>query len=313
MTEINELGDIIPDDIIKIAKEKGCISSRYIYIDGKYPNKGPAASVGSYKATRFGNRYNAENNKMFVKEQWVIFRSPSSPKDNKSNSQIISSRNTENQNYNYKPESCAKAKKHTEILSKVYEIFKKKIPECNVYLTVYRTGKIKHLYNKAEKESRCTFYHLKIYDTSFGNRNIKDPDAIVAILDTVNYVIEVKWGYITEYPTERSDMLSIFNEKEQQEIIEMTTMPTTNCIIKGPYVKNGQDMHGNETIKVKLDKNTKYIVVSDIKSIYQRNPTLLNIIKKMHLPYKNLYSICDIAYDVDNYKSLENFIDENTP
>ena len=75
----NEFGDEIPGNIAEKARDMGCIKPKYIYKDGKYGGKFPAASIGSSKATRFRNIENAEANKINLGEGWVVFKSPSSP------------------------------------------------------------------------------------------------------------------------------------------------------------------------------------------------------------------------------------------
>lgn len=75
---VNECSDEIPKNIATKAKDMGCIKPKYIYKDGQYCGKFPAASIGSSKATRFRNAENAENNKINLGEGWVVFKSPSS-------------------------------------------------------------------------------------------------------------------------------------------------------------------------------------------------------------------------------------------
>ena len=52
---VNECGDEIPEHIAKKAREMGCIKPRYIYKNGQYGGKFPAASIACKKATRFRN------------------------------------------------------------------------------------------------------------------------------------------------------------------------------------------------------------------------------------------------------------------
>ncbi len=73
---VNECNQEIPSDIAKKAREIGCISPLYIYKDGQYGGKFPAASIGGSKATRFRNAYNAESMKVDLGNGWVVFKSP---------------------------------------------------------------------------------------------------------------------------------------------------------------------------------------------------------------------------------------------
>lgn len=75
---MNELGMDVPSSVAKKASDKGCIKGvRYVYKDGKYGGKFPAASIGGKKATRFGNMDSANANKVDLGSGWVAFTSPS--------------------------------------------------------------------------------------------------------------------------------------------------------------------------------------------------------------------------------------------
>lgn len=73
----NEFGEEVPEHIAEKARNEGCIKPRYIYRDGQYNGKFPAASIGCTKATRFRNAANAEQSKVNLGEGWVVFKSPS--------------------------------------------------------------------------------------------------------------------------------------------------------------------------------------------------------------------------------------------
>jgi hypothetical protein len=74
---VNEFNETIPADVAKKALELGCKSPKYVYKDGEYHGKYPAASIGGSKATRFGNASSAEAHKIDLGKGWVVFRSPS--------------------------------------------------------------------------------------------------------------------------------------------------------------------------------------------------------------------------------------------
>jgi hypothetical protein len=74
----NEFGEEIPEHIAEKAREMNCIKPKYIYRDGQYHGKFPAASIGCTKATRFRNAANAESHKVNLGDGWVVFKSPSS-------------------------------------------------------------------------------------------------------------------------------------------------------------------------------------------------------------------------------------------
>ncbi|MCS3923907.1 hypothetical protein [Methanosalsum natronophilum] len=73
----NELKEEVPDNIVQIARELGCIKvPKYIYKDGNY-DKFPAACIGGSKATKFRSMESANANKVELGDGWVAFRSPS--------------------------------------------------------------------------------------------------------------------------------------------------------------------------------------------------------------------------------------------
>lgn len=75
---INEFGEHVPENVIIKGIERGCIKCpTYIYRDGKYNNKFPAASIGGQKATRFRSFESANAHKVMLCDGWVAFRSPS--------------------------------------------------------------------------------------------------------------------------------------------------------------------------------------------------------------------------------------------
>jgi formylglycine-generating enzyme required for sulfatase activity len=74
----NELGTEVPPSVTKKAEQMGCLQSvKYVYLDGVYGSRFPAASIGSKKATRFGNIASANAHKVNLGSGWVAFKSPS--------------------------------------------------------------------------------------------------------------------------------------------------------------------------------------------------------------------------------------------
>lgn len=74
----NEVGTDIPPEIERRAREKGCHQGiKYVYKDGNYGDKYPAASIGGQKATRFRNLNSANSHKVQIGKGWVAFESPS--------------------------------------------------------------------------------------------------------------------------------------------------------------------------------------------------------------------------------------------
>ena len=81
----NEVGTEIPEHIIKKAKKMECLSTKFIYQDGKYGGKNgfPAANLGGGRATRFANWDSAKKHKIQLGDGWEIFKSPTYAKQNK--------------------------------------------------------------------------------------------------------------------------------------------------------------------------------------------------------------------------------------
>lgn len=202
--------------------------------------------------------------------------------------------------------SKSTAEKHTSISCQIEDILKGIHPEYQTYITVY--GARNH-YSAAEKKTNRTFYHLRMYDKN--DKKIKYPDIIVVEKDVVKYVIEVKWGFVKDYPNIKTDLNSIFNTKELKEIINMIKN-ARYCKINGPYVQNGVKVQGSESFRFEIDVNTKFVIVSDLKGLYDSNSSAFERIKqKYNFNYKNVYisiDICDIIENVDIFQSFENYL-----
>lgn len=198
------------------------------------------------------------------------------------------------------------AEKHTSISCQIEDIFKEIHPEYQTYITVYRALEY---YSIAEEETKRTFYHLKMYDKN--DNNIKDPDIIVVEKDVIKYAIEVKWGFVEDYPYIQTDLNSIFSTKELNEIIDMIKN-AGYCKINGPYVQNGVKVQGNKTASFEIDDNTQFVIVSDLKGLHDSNSSTFETIKqKYKINYKDnniSIDICDIIENVDIFQSFENYL-----
>lgn len=202
--------------------------------------------------------------------------------------------------------SKSTAEKHTSISCQIEDIFKGIHPEYQTYITVYRA---REHYSVAEKNTKRTFYHLKMYDKN--DNNVKDPDIIVVEKDIIKYAIEVKWGFVGDYPNIQTDLKSIFNPKELKEIIDMIKN-AGYCKINGPYVQNGVKVQGSESSRFKIDYSTKFVIVSDLKGLHDSNSSAFESIKqKYNFNYKNTnisIDICDIIENVDIFQNFENYL-----
>ncbi|MCK4475891.1 MAG: hypothetical protein KAU16_04115 [Methanophagales archaeon] len=287
---VNECNEEIPDYIVSRAIELGCINHLYIYKEGKYGGKFPKASIGCSKATHFRNATNAESMKVPLGDGWVAFKSPSEKGSHR--------------NRFPKSSSKSKAEKHTSILCQIEDIVERMYH--NKFKT-YLTTHTRKYYKETEKESRKTFYHLKMYTTDppKGRSNVKDPDSIVVEGHEIRYVIEVKWG--------STDLKSIFdsNSDELTKIKDLIRESKV-CRVIGPYIQNGIEVNENEKhIDFKVCSNTRFLVVSDLRGLLKSHPADFGSIKRKYKDFDNLFSICDIKEDVETFYSLDTFLKEN--
>ena len=75
----NELDEDIPPDVEAEAKRLSCQKSvKYVYRDGHYPTKGPAASIDCAKRAIRLTRYPLEQLKVALGSGYVAFKSPNS-------------------------------------------------------------------------------------------------------------------------------------------------------------------------------------------------------------------------------------------
>jgi len=72
----NECGIEVPEEIIARALKLGSINCpKYVYKDGEYGNKLPAASIGGEKATRIRHLKVLHLRKIELGNGWVVFKS----------------------------------------------------------------------------------------------------------------------------------------------------------------------------------------------------------------------------------------------
>jgi hypothetical protein len=75
----NELGQQVPEDVEALASTAGCLEGvKYVYQNGRYGQSYPRASIGCARPTRFRSM-NFERYLVTLKDDWVAFRSPSTP------------------------------------------------------------------------------------------------------------------------------------------------------------------------------------------------------------------------------------------
>ena len=289
---VNKCNDEIPNYIVSKAREKGCINPLYIYNEGKYGGKLPKASIGCTNATRFRNAANVESMKVPVGDGWVAFKSPTG-------------KGSHQNRFIPKSSSEAIAEKHTSILCHIEDIFMNLPLKYKTYLTTHNSVH----YKNAEKRTNRTFHHLAMYTTDRPRQDshVKDPDSIVIDIESgvILYVIEVKWGYLKNSPN--TDLNTLFKPKELNEIIRMIKTSKV-CRVEGPYIRNGDVVPKNEKEKLPdftVNSNTKFLVVSDLKGLWESNPAVFNSIKIQYENSRNQFSICDVKENVDTFYSLE--------
>lgn len=212
-------------------------------------------------------------------------------------------------NKNYTSSTASKPLKHTNILGFVENIFNHYQPDYRVFLGTHGKGSHGVHYREAEKRSNRAYYSLKMYKSLPPKKgyNVKDPDCIVIKKNIIKYVIEIKWGYLKNYPNESTDMLSIFKNKELKETLE-TINYSKCCRVKGPYVSDGDEIPAKFTKDYIVNENTKYLIISDLKGLLENRKSDFNSIKNKYQNYQNLFDICDIKEDVDIFNSLTNYL-----
>ena len=74
----SELDIEVPEYIIEEARRIGSIAApKYVYRDGEYGDRLPAASLGCETPTHFRSPESAMQNKEYLSDGWVVFWSPS--------------------------------------------------------------------------------------------------------------------------------------------------------------------------------------------------------------------------------------------
>jgi len=291
-------GERIPYEIMKKAEELGCLNTKYIYRDGDYGNKYPVASIGGKKCSPFRNLERAERSKVHLGQGWVAFRSPSAQKIKSGNSDLP-------------PHSFAIAQKHINVSLQIEDIVKELELPYKTFIATHATGKSKQAYQPIEEGCGRTYYNLKEYSTNPPKRQsrIKDPDVVIVDAHFVKYVIEVKWGYITDVPIE-SDLFKIFKGEEYEKHIRATKQGKV-VRVRGPASAKGIRYRSNQdtpTDDYEVSNNTKYLVISDLYNLHRQSPDLFNKLNQNIIKNKDNMIFLDIKQEVKDIPSLKDWL-----
>lgn len=294
-------GERIPYEIRKKAEALGCLNTKYIYRDGDYGNKYPAASIGGKKCSPFRNLERAERSKVHLGHGWVVFQSPSAQKIKSGNSDLP-------------PHSFAIAQKHINVSLQIEDIVKELGLPYKTFIGTHATGKSKQAYQPIEEGSGRTYYNLKEYSTNPPKRQsrIKDPDVVIVDAHFVKYIIEVKWGYITDVPIE-SDLFKIFKGDEYEKHIRATKQGKV-VRVRGPASAKGIRYRSNQvtsTDNYKVSNNTKYLVISDLYNLHRQSPVQFNKLNQNIIKNKDNMIFLDIKQEVRAIPSLKDWLSNN--
>lgn len=287
-------GKRIPYEIRKKAEALGCRNTKYIYRDGDYGNKYPVASIECQeKCTPFRNRESAERSKVHLGQGWVAFRSPSAQKIKSGNSDLP-------------PHSLAIAQKHINVSLQIEDIVKAVGLPYKTFIGTHASGKYKEAYQPIEEESGRTYYNLKVYSTNPPKKpsHIKNPDVVIVDAHFVKYIIEVKWGYITDVPIE-SDLFKIFKGEEYKKHIRATIQGNvvTACAKGIPY--------GSTQVTFEVSNNTKYLIISDFYNLHRQSPSQFNKLNQNIIKNKDNMIFLDIKQEVRDIPSLKDWLSKN--
>jgi len=303
-------GERIPFEIRKKAEELGCRNTKYIYRDGDYGNKYPTASIGGKKCSPFRNLEHAEKCKVHLGHGWVAFRSPSAQKIKSGNSEqkdLVSTRKIGDLPPNH---SFAIAQKHINVSLQIEDIVKELGLSYKTFIGTHATG----AYQTIEEGSGRTYYNLKEYSTNSPKQQsqIKDPDVVIVDTHFVKYIIEVKWGYITDVPIE-SDLFKIFKGDEYVKHIRATIQGKV-VRVRGPACAKGIRYRSNQvtsTLNYEVSNNTKYLVISDFYNLYRQSPGQFNKLNQNIIKNKDNMIFLDIKQEVKNIPSLKDWLSKN--
>ena len=305
-------GERVPFEIRKKAEALGCRNTKYIYRDGDYGNKYPVASIECQeKCTPFRNRESAERSKVHLGQGWVAFRSPTSAQKIKSGNSEQKDPVSTRKNGNLPPHSLAIAQKHINVSLQIEDIVKELGLPYKTFIGTHATGKSKRAYQPIEEGSGRTYYNLREYSTNPPKKlfHIKNPDVIIVDAHFVKYIIEVKWGYITDVPIE-SDLFKIFKGDEYEKHIRATKQGKV-VRVRGPASAKGIRYRSNQvtfTDNYKVSNNTKYLVISDLYNLHRQSPDDFNKLNKNIITNKDNMIFLDIKQEVKDIPSLKDWL-----
>jgi len=208
-----------------------------------------------------------------------------------------------------------KAKKHIDISLKIEDIVKEIKHDLDTYVGTYTAGNSGQIYQRIEEDSNRTFYSLALFidgEHSRGSHK-KDPDVIVVDprYGKVILVIEVKWAWIPNAPPNiKRDIFDIFEGEEYGNFISGVKYGTSVDVNGPACVDRIRKRHASFTLRTsfKITKRTKFLVVTDIHSLFERSSGDYSRLSKYIEQNREYFETLDIDRSVNGIMDLRSYL-----
>ncbi len=203
-----------------------------------------------------------------------------------------------------------KANKHIKICIAVKKIIEN--AELKIYLATHLTGRAGKIYGSLEEQTGEEFWSLRMYSSKTPDERsrVKDPDIIAVKNDRIKYVVEVKWGFVSNY-TNSTDLMSIFKETEMNEIKNMIDKSQV-CRVIGPKVYGSTRVNQNKKFNFFRNEETKFLLVSDFTGLYNEQRSVFDEFQELfhtnYSDYDDKLLILNIDKDVGNIQPFANYL-----
>lgn len=167
------------------------------------------------------------------------------------------------------------AKKHVQISERIYRDVADCRSDLKVYLATHsRRG---NYYEIAEGDSGLEFWGISLYPTSKPSGGaLKLPDGIVADKKrgVVSYVLEIKWGWITDLDRlGESDLSALVKDKGAEERVKIKSAISRgkSCRVGKRKFPKGKEWESHKE-DFRITEETKFLLISDFCGMMKRYP-----------------------------------------
>ncbi|MFC1713672.1 hypothetical protein ACFL6S_08390 [Candidatus Poribacteria bacterium] len=190
--------------------------------------------------------------------------------------------------------SAKKAEEHIQICKRIKSATEKRFADLDpsVYFSTHHHGRYGKLYHKCEEKSREDFWGIAIHSDNEPNRDsiVKRPDVIITEDQRCLYVIEVKWGWISDLHGNYQSSDLRFGNGELEKIAKTVSEGKICRVGKHAVLGKPIPMPEPDDPDFRITSKTEFLLISDFNELMKGCPEYDRIMDSLaFLPPELIY------------------------